>query len=191
MLPTRLATAFATLACSVLLGSVGAARAALLTVSWEDVDDSGPIASSANLRTVTLTLDNVTGDYTFEMTAAPFKPFQGVVRVNLNTYNVDAGMRLFDNGNDILVVPASETLQLSDNTNDLGIRSWRAGDRVVHCSHCGHGLPVPFVFTTSVANDILVSDPLFSIIEAVPEPAIALQLGLGLLGIALLRSGSG
>ncbi|MCA9240603.1 MAG: hypothetical protein KDA37_10400 [Planctomycetales bacterium] len=88
---------------------------------------------------MTLTLNNLTGDYQAVLTTTPARPFAGDFRVNLNLFNPDVGSTtawesfFSDTLNDLHLASPSQRLILSGSMPRLS--GWRAGHRV--SSHSG------------------------------------------------------
>jgi hypothetical protein len=96
----------------------------LLEVEDPPGDNTGPI----DVIRMAMRWDQATGKYEITLLAREEAPFRGMVRINVNLFNVDEGSFFSDTMNDIQLGSPQTTLTLTGR--DPALTGWDPGERV-------------------------------------------------------------
>jgi hypothetical protein len=146
-------------------------------------DQAGDPRDNFDVVSVQVTFDTANGDFRVKATADPVHPFTGTHLLYLSVFNPDAGslqpsMSLFS-ATRFSLTTSTPTTMLERSGNAPVLQGWTAGNRVA--SYDAFGLPAGISSLQSVlggtqhafSNSDEIQDT--AIIEAVPEPAAAIQ----------------
>jgi len=186
-------------AISTCLANIASAE--ILKFSFVDEKNDQTRQSGADLLSISVVFDNLTGAYTTTLQSTVEAPFKGKIGVNANLANVDTPAYVswqsyfFDN---------LRTIQLTEPTNIVSwqgtassLKYWQAGDRVVTSSdlfgivsdkpihsfgsNFTSHLDFPYTSTDEMPRLVIAT------IAAVPEPSTYALMSIGVASLISLR----
>jgi hypothetical protein len=176
--------------------------AAICSFSFSDrVGDQDPYA--ADVTSLEMTFDNVSGSYVIAITADADNPFHDDFRINVNLFNPDTGSAFqdpaffMDSANDVVLSEPTTMVRLTGI--NLRLCRWDIGDRVA-INNIPFGGPtdggvrafysglLQWSVSPAWPRDSIGESPYYTIVF--PEPATGVLLSLLSVGCLLRRRGS-
>ena len=176
------------------------ARAEILQFSFVDGTNDQTRQTGADLQSISVVFDNLTGAYTTTLQSTTEAPFKGKIGVNANLANVDTTAYVswqayfFDNLRTIELTEPSNIVSWQGSASSL--KHWQAGDRVVTSSdlfgivsdkpihsfgsNFTSHLDFPYTSTDEMPRLAIAT------ITAIPEPSTYALMSIGLASLISL-----
>ena len=178
-----------TIAAALLILSAGSAQATVISFS----DATGDHTGAVDVTGMTLDINDVSGDYTIDITADAANPFTGDFRVNINLFNATLDEFFQNVFNDFALGGATQTLVTLTGT-DTDLTDWLPTHDIATSTLAGLGNPPGSTFFRSSVADLpfgptCTAEDIIGITGCtpparVPEPGALSMFLLALAGIA-------